>query len=84
MGGRDTWGVWDGHEHIAMLKMDSQEGPTVKLEEICSVLCGRLDGRRVWGRMDTCIRTAEFLRCSPETVTTLLVNWLYPNTEEKV
>ena len=27
--GRDTQGVWDGHVHTAMFKMDSQQGPTV-------------------------------------------------------
>ena len=26
-----------------------------------------------WGRMDTCICMAEFIRCSPETTTTLLI-----------
>ena len=40
------------------------------------MLCGNLDGRGVWGRMDTCIRMAETLRCSPEAITTLFVNWL--------
>ena len=30
--------------------------------------------RGVWGRMDTCISTAESLYCTPETITTLLIN----------
>ena len=34
-----------------------------------------LDGRRVWGRMDTCICMAEFLHCSPETIATLLTRY---------
>ena len=34
----------------------------------CSVLCGSLDGRRVWGRMDTFPSC-----CSPETIMTLLI-----------
>ena len=42
--------------------------------ELCSMLCGSLDGRRVWGRMDTCIRMAESLCCSPETITALFVS----------
>ena len=29
----------------------------------------------VWGRMDTCVRMAESLCCSPETVTTLLIGY---------
>ena len=33
--------------------------------------------------MDTCICTAEFLHCSPETIITLFVNWLYPKTKFK-
>ena len=38
------------------------------------MLCGSLDGREVWGRMDTCICMAESLRCSPETITALLIS----------
>ena len=29
----------------------------------------------VWGEMDTCICMAESLRCSPETITTLLIDY---------
>jgi len=47
------------------------------------MLCGSLDGRGVWGRTDTCIRMAESLRCSPETITNT-VNRLTPNTKIKV
>ena len=37
--------------------------------------CGSLDGRGVWGRMDTCICVTESLHCSPETITTLLISY---------
>ena len=37
------------------------------------MLCGSLDGRGIWGRMDTCM--AESLCCPPETVTTLLISY---------
>ena len=43
--------------------------------ELCPMLCGSLDGRGVWGRMDTCVCTAESLHCSPETITTLLIGY---------
>ena len=36
--------------------------------ELCSMLCGSLDGRGVWGRMATYICMTESLRCSPETI----------------
>ena len=39
------------------------------------MLYGSLDGRGVWGRMDTCIRMAESLHGSPETVTTLSIDY---------
>ena len=26
---KDNWGVWNGHVHTVMFKMDSQQGPTV-------------------------------------------------------
>ena len=37
------------------------------------MLCGSLDGKGVWGRMDTWICTAESLRRSLETVPTLFI-----------
>ena len=40
--------------------------------ELCSMLCASLDGRGAWGRMETCICMAEFLYCSPETITLLV------------
>ena len=39
-GGRDSEGVWDGHGHTAILKMDNQRGPSVQHRELCSMLCG--------------------------------------------
>ena len=30
---------------------------------------------RLWGRIDTCVYTAEYFPCSPETVTTLLIGY---------
>ena len=41
--------------------------------ELCSMLCATLDGREVWGRMDTYICMAESLHSSPEAITTLLI-----------
>ena len=40
------------------------------------MLRGKLDGRGVWGRMDTCISVAESLDSSSETITTLFPDWL--------
>ena len=40
------------------------------------MFCASLDGRRVWGRMDTCVWMAESLHCSPETTTTLIVCYI--------
>ena len=37
------------------------------------MLCGSLDEKGVWRRMDTCI--AELFYCPPETITTLLINY---------
>ena len=36
------------------------------------MLRGSLDGRGVWGRMGTCLYTVKPLRCSLETITTLI------------
>ena len=43
--------------------------------ELCSMLCGSLDRRGVWERIDACISMAESLRCAPETITTLLIGY---------
>ena len=32
-----------------IFKMDNQQGPTVEHMELCSMLCGSLDERGVWG-----------------------------------
>ena len=73
--GRDSLGVWDGHIHTDVFKMDNQKGPTVQHRQLCSMLCGSLDGRGVWGRMDTCPCMAETLCSSPETITTLIIGY---------
>ena len=72
-GRKDSQGVWGGHIHTAVFKMDNQQGPTAQHRELCSVLCGSLDGRRVWRSMDTCVCLAESLHCSPEIITALLI-----------
>ena len=40
--------------------------------ELCSMLCSSLDERGVQEKIGTCVCVAEFLPCSPETITTLL------------
>ena len=67
--------AWDQHVHADVLKMDNQRRPTVEHRELCSVLCGSLDGKEVWGRMDTCICKAEPLCCPPEIISTLLIGY---------
>ena len=57
--------------HMAIFKMDDQQGLLIA-QELCSRLCGSLDGWGVWGRMGTCICVAESLHCPPETITALL------------
>jgi len=37
------------------------------------VLCGSLDGRRVWGRKDIWKCVAQSLRCLPKTTTASLI-----------
>ena len=68
-------GVWDGHAHTAIFKMDYQQGPNIQYMELCLMLCGNLDGRRAWRGMNTCICMTEALCCPPETITTLLISY---------
>ena len=58
--------------HAAVFEMGNQQG---QHGELGSMLCASLDGRGVWGRMDTCICMAESLHCSHETITTLLTGY---------
>ena len=76
-GSREGWGkgVGNGHIHIAVFKMDHQQGPTAQHGDLCSMICGSLDGRGVWGRMDSCTCIAESLPCSPEMITTVLIGY---------
>ena len=67
--------TWEGHVHSALFKMDNQQKPVVQHGELHSVLCGSLDGRRVWGRMDPCVCMAESLHCSPGSITTLFIGF---------
>ena len=60
-GGKDSYRVWDKHVNTAIFKMDNQQGPAVQLRELCSVLGSSLDGRGVWGRIDTCVCMSESL-----------------------
>ena len=53
----DHQGVWDGQVHIAMFKMDNQQGLTV-LHRVLLQLCGSRDGRecgREWMHIYACI-----------------------------
>ena len=42
-----------------------EQGPTVELREVCSMLHGSLDGRGRWRRMGTCTCVAELIRYTP-------------------
>jgi len=61
MKGMDTQGVWDRHVCTAIFNVDNQHRPTVEHRELCSMLCGSLDGHGVWGRNVICICMAESL-----------------------
>ena len=40
-------GVWDGHVHTAIFKIDNQRGPTTQHRELCLILCNNLNGERI-------------------------------------
>ena len=69
----DYQGERKGHVHTWTFKMDHQQGPNWTAQGNVLSVMWSLDGRQVWGRMDTCLYLAESLRCSPETTTTLLI-----------
>ena len=61
---------------LLYLKRMTNEDLLSKDIELCSILCGSLGGRGVWGRMDTRICMVESLHCLPETITTLLISYI--------
>ena len=63
-GGRDSWGVWDGHGQTDISWITSKA--LLSSAWNSAQLHGSLDGGEVWGRMDTCICMAESLCCSLE------------------
>ena len=58
-----------------MFNMENQQGPAGQHRELFWTSCGRLDGRGVWERMDTCLCVAGSLHCPPEVITTLLIDY---------
>ena len=70
---RKRQGVWDGRIYTALFHMNIHQGPTEEQHRLHSSFCGSLDGKGIWGRMDTCICMTEPLCCSSENITTLLV-----------
>ena len=73
LGGGEEWG--EGIIRECVMHMYDQQGPTVQHRELSSMLCGSLEGRRVWERMHPCICTPESLCCPLETITTLLIGY---------
>ena len=45
--GKDSQGVWNGHVHTDIFKMDNQRGPIVQQRELCSILCNNLNGKMI-------------------------------------
>ena len=60
--------------------MGNPQEPTVQYRELCQCYSAAWVG--VWGQMDTCIRTAEPLRCTPEAITTLLTGYTSKQNEK--
>ena len=44
--GKDKLGVWDGHVHTAIFKIDNQQGTPGEHRELCSIFCNNLHGKR--------------------------------------
>ena len=68
----------------AIFQMDNKQGS--QHMELSSMLCGSLDGRGVWGGMDTCMAMDMYgwsLCCSTETITTLLIDCI-PRQNKKL
>ena len=72
-GGDNQSSGMDMYTLFYLEQITNQQGATISYLEFCSMLCGSIDGRGVWGRVDMCICMAESFHCPPETVTILLI-----------
>ena len=70
--GRDSYEDWDLCVQTTSFKVSNQQGPTVQHGKLCAVLCGRMNGKGVWGEWIRVSMTGS-LCCPPETTTTLLM-----------
>ena len=61
---------------LLYLKWTTARPYCVQHRELCCMLGSSLDGRGVWGRMDTCVCVTESLCCPPEITTTLLISYV--------
>ena len=46
-GGRDSYRLWEGHEHTAIFKMDNQQGPTVQHRKFQCCMVAWMRGDRM-------------------------------------
>ena len=56
---------------LTYIKLGHQQGAPVQPREVCSALCGDLNGKEIQKRGDICTRTTDSLHCTAETNTTL-------------
>ena len=66
--GKDRLAVWDWCVHTAIFKTGNQQGLPVQHRELCSIFFNKLNGEKIWKRIDTCICITESLCYTPETV----------------
>ena len=81
-GGRDSQGVWDGHGHTAAFNIENQQGPAQGT--LLNVMWQPGWEGSLGENEYVYLGMAESLHCSPETITTLFANQLYPSTKLKV
>ena len=60
---------------LLYLKWIANRDPLIAQGTMRNVI-GSLDGREMWGRMNTCICMAESLSCAPDTITILLIGYM--------
>ena len=80
MGARDSWGVWDGLVHTAVLKWVTDKDLPYRAwnsAQCCVVAWMGGEFEEEW----THVYVSGSLHCSPETAITLFVNWLCPSTK---
>ena len=74
--GRDSWGLWDGHVHSVIFKMENQKDLLYSTGNSARRYAAALMGGEFGEEWIHVLCVAESLCCPPETIPTLFTDYI--------